>query len=65
MHKYFCDSCSYKFVNKLPEKTDGIYNEIPCPNCGCWNVYPDTPEGRDHSVEDLIGYENDLLAWED
>ena len=65
-YKYFCGCCGHHFVNSLPERDErGYLNSIPCPECGAWDIYPDTPDGANQSVKDLTDYENKIIAWEE
>lgn len=65
-YRYFCNNCGVKFMFELPEKDKlGLFNNIVCPRCGGYDVYPDTPEGAAASVRHTIEYENELIAWED
>lgn len=57
-YKYFCNCCGWRFESALPEKDEhGLDNEIPCPHCGAWDIYPDTDEARTESVRRLSDYE--------
>lgn len=60
MKKYFCDSCGFRFESDNPDELS-----ISCPDCGCWDIYPDTPEGAAASVKARTEYENTQIAWED
>lgn len=53
MNKYFCNTCGLHFES---EKTDNV----TCPNCGVYDIYPDTAEGASQSVKDLTDYENEI-----
>ena len=65
MYKYFCNNCGNHFENELPLKNHlGLLNDIVCPKCGAYEIYPDTAEGAAQSVDDTIAYENELIAWE-
>lgn len=65
-YKYFCEECGEHFDSTLPERDrNGILNEISCPNCGCWCVYLDTPEGAETSIRDMNEYEANQIKWED
>jgi hypothetical protein len=46
------------------ESDEGENNAI-CPNCGCYDIYPDTAEGVTRSVKDMTDYENTQELWED
>ena len=66
MYKYFCNCCDHRFESPLPERNEaGLLNAISCPECGAWDVYPDTAEGAAQSVKAQVGYENKLMEWED
>ena len=66
MYKYFCNNCGNHFENELPLKNHlGLLNDIICPKCGTYEIYPDTAEGAVQSVADTIAYENELIAWEE
>ena len=65
-YKYFCDNCGRHFASDLPERDSrGCLNDIPCPHCGAWDIYPDTPGGAAASVRDQLDYENRLREWAD
>ena len=60
MYKYFCGCCGKHFESEFPERNEmGLHNEITCPNCGVYDIYPDTPEGSAQSIKDLTDYENE------
>ena len=59
-YKYFCDSCGFRFESDNPNEFS-----ISCPDCGAWDVYPDTEEGAAQSRRSLTEYENAQSAWED
>ena len=66
MYKYFCGGCGCKFTSDQPERdSNGILNDIPCPNCGAWDIYPDTDAGRADSLRDQIEYYNKIESWTD
>ena len=57
-YRYFCNSCGHRFASDLPERDPkGWLNDIPCPNCGAHDTYPDTPA----SVRDQLDYEDRLI----
>lgn len=57
-YNYFCDCCGRHFESDLPEKDEhGLSNEISCPHCGAWDIYPDTEEARMESVRRFSDYE--------
>lgn len=59
MYKYFCNSCGVHFEHALPERDDnGLLNDIVCPHCGVYDIYPDTEAGAAQSIKDLTDYEN-------
>lgn len=59
MYKYFCGSCGHKFSSELPERDDhGFLNDIPCPACGAWDVYPDTEKGHAEELNAFLEYDN-------
>lgn len=61
-YKYFCGCCGHKFTSDKPERdSKGFLNDIPCPECGAWDVYPDTPAGSAASVRDQLDYEDRLI----
>lgn len=65
-YRYFCNECGTRFMFNLPERDDlGLLNDIVCPRCGGYNVYPDTPAGAAASVRHTMQYENELNALED
>lgn len=65
-YKYFCGACGCRFESDIPEiRPNGLHNSIDCPTCGCYDTYPDTPEGARQSLRDLNEYEANLLKWED
>lgn len=58
--RYFCHECGHCFASNKPERDDnGFLNDISCPECGAWNVYPDTDAGAAASVKELTEYENE------
>lgn len=57
--KYFCDTCGERFESDRP------FIELSCPNCGCYDIYEDTPEGSLENVRSLNAYEAELILWED
>lgn len=66
MFTYFCDCCGKKFKSEIPERDEnGMLNNICCPSCGAWDIYPDTPEEADASVTRETEYENTLIMLED
>lgn len=57
----FCGDCGNYFTSEIPLRNQrGMLNDISCPTCGGWNVYPDTPEGAAQSVRDEIAYQNEV-----
>ena len=56
---YFCnaENCGRTFDLANPK--------APCPYCGGYEVYPNTPEGKEQSVRDLIKYESALIERDD
>lgn len=61
-YRYFCGNCGKHFSSAIPERdSKGYLNDIPCPECGAWDTYPDTPEGAAASVRDELDYENRLI----
>lgn len=59
MYKYFCDYCGRSFESSTPERDPlGLLNDIACPHCGSFDIFPDTPEGHAASVAALTEYEN-------
>ena len=59
MYHYFCNDCGHHFASDLPERdANGLLNDIDCPKCGCWEIYPDNPAGSDQAVKALTDYEN-------
>lgn len=65
-YKYFCGNCGHRFTSDKPERDSrGYLNDIPCPECGAWDVYPDNPTGAAASVRDQTDYKNRLSEWED
>lgn len=61
-YKYFCGNCGRHFTSDKPEyEPNGRLNDIPCPECGAWDVYPDTTEGAAASVRDQLDYEDRLI----
>lgn len=65
-YKYFCGDCGHHFTSNKPERDEnGFLNDISCPECGAWDVYPDTDAGATASVRDQTGYENAVESWED
>lgn len=61
-YKYFCGNCGKQFSSALPERdAHGLLNDIPCPECGAHDTYPDTPAGAAASVRDQVDYENRLI----
>lgn len=66
MYKYFCNSCGYRFKSNLSERDEnGILNEISCPHCGAWDIYPDTINGSRQAVKHLTEHENKLDLWDE
>ena len=66
MFAYFCDCCGKKFKSEIPERNEnGMLNNICCPTCGAWDVYPDTPEEAAASATRETEYENTLIMLED
>lgn len=62
MYKYFCGSCGLRFASDKPERdSKGFLNDIPCPECGAWDIYPDTAAGAAASVRDQLDYEDRLI----
>ena len=65
-YKYFCNSCGWRFESETPEyDEEGLHNDIPCPHCGAWDIYPDTPEGSADSIRHQTEYENKVAIWGD
>ena len=65
-YKYFCGCCGYRFTSGKPERDEnGFLNDISCPDCGAWDVYPDTDAGANASVKDQMEYESEVEAWEE
>lgn len=61
-YKYFCGNCGHRFASGKPERdAKGYLNDIPCPECGAHDTYPDTPAGAAASVRDQIDYEDRLI----
>ena len=61
MHKYFyfCGCCGHYFKSDIPELNEhGLPSSISCPECGAWDIYPDTAEGARQSVKDQLAHEN-------
>ena len=66
MYKYFCNSCGTHFENDMSERdNNGLLNDIVCPHCGAYDIYPDTPRGATRSVKDMTEYENKQIEWDD
>ena len=60
-YKYFCNECGHHFTSNKPERDEnGFLNDISCPECGGWNVYPDTDAGAAASVKEQTEYENEI-----
>ncbi len=65
-YKYFCGNCGKHFASEKPERdASGLLNDIPCPECGAWDVYADTTAGATASVRDQTDYENRLSEREE
>ena len=63
-YKYFCGNCGHRFDSDKPERdAKGYLNDIPCPECGAHDTYPDTPSGAAKSVLDQLDYEDRLIEW--
>lgn len=63
MYKFFCGNCGKKFSSETPERdAHGFLSDISCPNCGAWDVYPDTKDGAAQSIKDLMDYEDKMVA---
>ena len=62
MYNYFCNCCGKRFENPLPEKDEkGFNNSIMCPECGAYDVYPNTEEGaRQSIIDDGFYFKNDI-----
>lgn len=66
MYKYFCGCCGKHFESKIPEKdADGFLSHIPCPYCGAWDIYVDSPEGAAQSCTDQSKYEDALILLDE
>ena len=66
MYKYFCNSCGCRFESEMPEyDADGLRNDIPCPHCGAWDIYPDTAEGSEQAIRHQTEYENKISDSEE
>lgn len=64
-YKCFCGCCGYHFESDTPLKdADGISNDIWCPECGAWEIYPGTIEGAAESVRNEIAYQAEIEAYE-
>lgn len=64
-YRVFCDACGYEFESEAPYKSDnGVSNDITCPSCGSYEIYPASQEGYSDALKDfsasefLINYEN-------
>ena len=65
MFKYFCNSCGQRFESETPEyDEEGLRNDIPCPRCGAWDIYPDTAHGSAQAIRHQTEYENRLTELE-
>ena len=66
MFKYFCNYCGNRFDSDLPERDEhGYMNDVYCPKCGGYDVYPDTPSGAKESIRHQTAYENRLAGLDD
>ena len=58
-YKYFCNSCGKHFACEFPERDKlRLLNDIVCPKCGAYDIYPDTTEGSRQAIKDYSEYEN-------
>ena len=65
-YHYFCGECGHRFDSDLPERdANGLHNDVWCPECGGYNVYPDTPDGAAQSAKDEIEYQAQLAVLDD
>lgn len=61
MHHYFCNSCGHHFASDIPERNEiGTLNDIPCPECGSWDIFPDTSSGSAAAIKEFNEYENEI-----
>lgn len=53
-YKYFCDACGLRFESHEEALINGFFNDnLFCPKCGAFCIYPDTPEEAALSVNRL------------
>lgn len=63
-YKYFCNSCGKHFACESPERAKlELLNDIVCPKCGTYDIYPDTAEGSHQSIKDYSEYENQIEQY--
>lgn len=55
-----CGSCGHLFASEIPLKDErGLSNDVACPECGAWDIYPDTAAGAAQSMRDQLSYEEE------
>lgn len=58
MFDYFCNTCGYEFQSNLMEHSmQGLLNDIQCPRCRCYDIYPKTETGYEKAFENYCNYE--------
>lgn len=63
--KVMCNTCGCRFdapdnirlAGMTPEKAI-LCEEVACPDCGSYDIYPDTAAGSRKAVKDQTSYEN-------
>ena len=62
--KYFCNSCGKHFACEFPERDQlRLLNDIVCPKCGTYDIYPDNAEGSRQAIKDYSEYENQIEKY--
>lgn len=65
-YNYFCGCCGTRFSSEKPLLDHlGLRNDIPCPECGAWDIYANDAQGAADSRRNEAEYEATQIAWED